>query len=363
MKIGIDVRFWRETGVGRYTRNLVSELAKLDKENEYFLFFSPIDLGEIEKKVKAKNFTLIPTDIPWHTFKEQAGFPSILNKHNLDLVHFPYFSLPVLYRGKYVVTIHDLILHHFSTGRASTLPAPVYHLKRLAYKFVMRRGAEKAEKIISVSSSTKNEIIEHLKIPEKKIAVIYEGIDEALKSKSHTLKEKYFLYVGNTYPHKNLEILLFAFSSLSETNTKLYIVGRSDFFQRRLKRKALEYNNPNIIFIEDVSDERLSELYQNALALVSPSLMEGFGLPLVEAMRNRCLVLASDIPAHREVCRIAAIYFDPKNRMDLSQKMQDIAKGSLNAEIFIKKGKERSKDFSWKKMAKETLEVYKAAVK
>lgn len=358
MKIGIDVRFWRETGVGRYTRNLVVGLSKIDKKNEYFLFYSPRDLGEIEKFIKVDNFKLIPADIPWHTLTEQTSFPSLLKKYDLDLMHFPYFSLPVFYSRKYVVTIHDLILHHFSTGRASTLPTPIYHLKRLGYKFVMREGARKAEKIISVSSATKKEIEEHLNVSSKKISVIYEGVDAALKPVGDALKEKYFLYVGNTYPHKNLDILLFAFSSLSKTDTKLYIVGRKDFFQERLKKKAAEYKNPNVFFLEDVSDSRLAGLYQNALALVAPSLMEGFGLPLLEAMQEGCLVLASNIPAHKEICKDAAIYFDPRDREDLSQKMQDVSDNRLNRQGFVKKGENRAKYFSWEKMARETLNVY-----
>ncbi len=232
----------------------------------------------------------------------------------------------------------------------------------LAYEFVLSRAVKKAKKIITVSNSTREEIVDHLKVDPSKIAVTYEGIEDALISKVKTqnsklqLKtQKYFLYVGNAYPHKNLERLLEAFSSL-KTNRKLVLVGKKDYFYKRLKKKVEEMKLANsVIFMQNVTDEELSSLYQNALALVLPSLMEGFGLTALEAMGNRCLVLSSDIPASHEVCADAAIYFDPFDVYDIRNKMEKVL---LNDSSTIAKGLERVKLFSWRKMAKETLLVY-----
>src|SRR3989344_7264399 len=116
MKIGIDVRLWNETGVGRYTRNLIKELQKLDQKNEYVLFVLEKDVSSIRYFVSNKNWKITIANIRWHSVDEQIKFSQILSNEKLDLVHFPYFSVPVFYSGKFVVTIHDLIINHFSTG-------------------------------------------------------------------------------------------------------------------------------------------------------------------------------------------------------------------------------------------------------
>jgi glycosyltransferase involved in cell wall biosynthesis len=382
MKIGIDCRLWKETGVGRYIRNLVLNLQKIDKKNEYVLFVLSRDGGEILKQVQNDKFKAVTADVKWHTLEEQVKFPQILNSENLDLVHFPYFSVPIFYNRPFVITIHDLIVDHFPTGKASTLPEPIYNLKLLGYKFVLSQAAKRAKEIIAISNATKNEIVDHLKINPQKIAVIYEGVDDKitkpkLQIPNNIQNTKYFLYVGNAFPHKNLNRLIEAFSilchpelvsgsqlkgdsDLRQNDTKLVFVGKEDYFYKRLKEKVtLMKLSDKIIFLQNVSDEELSNLYRNALALIMPSLMEGFGLPALEAMANNCLVLASKIPALQEVCEDAAIYFDPHNINDIAEKMKDAASCDNNERR--KKGLDRSKFFSWEKMAKETLKVYSNA--
>lgn len=359
MKIGIDVRFWQESGVGRYIRNLTKTLAKIDNKNTYYLFALSSDLKKINEEIKAENVILVPCDIPWHSLSEQVSLPSFLGKYKLDLMHFPYFSLPIFYKGPYVVTVHDLILHHFSSGKATTLPLPLYKLKRAGYKLVMHESVKRARKIITVSDATKKEIVEHLDTDPAKVVVTHEGADDFKNFPYKKTKEDYFLYVGNTYPHKNVETLFFAFSALNDAKVKLFIVGKKDFFQEAHKKSAeLGFRNPNIIFKESVDDGQLYGLYKNAIALVSPSLMEGFGLPVLEAMQSGCLVLASDIPAYRELAEDVALYFDPRSYEDLAEKMQEVLKGSAELGRLKEKGKERAKLFSWDKMGKETLRIY-----
>lgn len=370
MRIGIDARLFGESGVGRYIRNLVWELSKIDQRNEYVLFLHS-NYGVGPRKLP-KNWSVREVDIRWHTLEEQFKLPQILNKESLDLVHFPYFSVPIFYNRPFVVTIHDLILHHFPTGEASTLPMPIYQAKRLGYRFVISQAAKRAKKIIAVSNSTKKEIVDHLGVGPEKVNVIYEGVDEKIRNPKHEMRNKfpnskfqipnYFLYVGNAYPHKNLERMLTAFSRIKdkESKMKLILVGKEDYFYKRLKEKVTEMGlEHSIIFCGEASDDQLVRLYKNAKALVMPSLMEGFGLPALEAMANGCLVLASDIPALQEICKDTALYFDPHNTQDLMEKMREVFfNDSSRFSKNIEAGRKRSKLFSWEKMAKETLNIF-----
>jgi glycosyltransferase involved in cell wall biosynthesis len=215
MKIGIDVRLWNETGVGRYIRNLITELAQIDTKNTYVLFVKKEDYGTIKKNTP-DGWKIVPISIQWHSVKEQLSFLPILYKENLDLMHFPYFSLPVLYRRPFVVTIHDLIIHSFSTGKASTLPLPLYKLKHFAYKKVIEHATKQAKKVIVPLDSVKKEVEKTLYIPPRKVVVTHEGFDKKITLDSNdkpqdSRLDNYFLYVGNTYPHKNVQKLFLEF--------------------------------------------------------------------------------------------------------------------------------------------------------
>jgi glycosyltransferase involved in cell wall biosynthesis len=151
------------------------------------------------------------------------------------------------------------------------------------------------------------------------------------------MKDKYFLYVGNAYPHKNVELLLHA---ASKAVVRVVFVGKDDFFYKRLGIKP-----------KTVTDPELCQLYKNAQALVFPSLMEGFGLPALEALRVGCPVIASDIPVFHEILGTAATYFDPCDMHSLVEKLKNPPEKPKNIAKLLAK-------FSWQKMAKETLSVY-----
>lgn len=373
MRIGIDCRLWNQTGVGRYTRNLISHLAEIDKTNSYILFFRDEEFNNVE--LPGENFEKHKAAMRWHTIKEQIYLPFLLQRYKLDVVHFPYFSVPTHYQGKFIVTIHDLILDHFDTGEASTLPWIVYKAKRLAYKYVIHTTAAKAKKIIAVSHATKKEIIDHIHINSNKIDVIYEGVGQEISydklqiSKNSTISVvrdvPYFLYVGNAYPHKNLARLIEAFTLLVEERPeelKLVLAGKEDYFYKNLREFVKQIGiEKSVIFCGEVTDEELSLLYKNAQALVLPSLMEGFGLPGLEAMKVQCLVMASAIPAFKEIYKDAAIYFDPMDIVTIKKQLVYVL--SLDKkmrETYSKAGIARSKMFSFETMAKETLAIYEA---
>lgn len=369
-RIGIDARLWNETGVGRYIRNLVLQLSEIDSINQYVLFLRKREFDNIT--LSGANVTKVLADFRWHGFAEQLFFPSLLKREKLDIMHFPYFSVPVLYNRPFVITIHDLILHHFSTGQASTLPKWFYTCKLAMYKFIMQYAATHAKKIITVSDATKYQILDDLHVPLEKIVVTSEGIDTRIVVTQKVLSQTekivtipYFLYVGNAYPHKNLYTLIKAFREFQKKHpvAQLVLVGKEEFFYKRLKRVVAGMGVHNIIFTGFIPDNDLSYLYSHAVATIVPSLMEGFGLPALEAMAHNCVVLASDIKVLYEICGESAFYCIPTDSNDMNKKMEEIY-GAKKSVIEEKKkiAMKRLSLFSWENMAKQTKEVYESSI-
>ncbi len=372
-KIGIDIRLWNETGIGRYIRNLIFELAKIEQKNKYVLFARPDDIPEINRlsnisEAKEK-FIIIPTSIKWHSIQEQVEFPRILMKYKLDLMHFPYFSVPVFYRRSFVVTVHDLIINHFPTGRATTLPLPLYRIKRVGYELILKSAVSGAKKIIVPSEATRRELVEHYQIKEDKIIVTQEGIDENINSFTPVVfkdKHPYFLYVGNVYPHKNIEVMLEAFKifSIQHPGVVIKLVGKQDYFYKRLRMYVEKHKISHVEFMGYVDDSKLSNLYSNAVATVIPSLMEGFGLTALEAMKMKSLVVVSKIPSLQEVCGKNAIYFDPNDTLSIVDAMNiSLNLKSEDKKKMLSSAMEHSETFTWEKMAKQTIAVYDSCLK
>jgi len=366
MKIGIDARLWNESGVGRYIRNLVINLDKIDEKNSYVLFIRETDREEVQSRV-GENFTIVSFNSKWHSLSEQINFPKIIEKQKVDLMHFPYYSMPAFYRSPYVLTIHDLILHHFPTGKASTLPFWLYGFKMLSYKFVINNAAWNAKKVITVSNFTKNDVIDHLRVHKRNVEVIYEAANDFKISSNEKVEyENYFLYVGNVYPHKNAERLIKAFEIFlrKHPDYNLVFAGRKDVFYERLKKSNKKLiNNGKLFFDYDAGDKELAALYKNAIALVRPSLMEGFSLPPLEAMESKCLVLGSDIEVHREIFGDSMIYFEPKDISGIVGKMEKIINmNETTKKALIEKGLRIASKFSWEETARQTLAVYESSL-
>lgn len=177
MRIGIDARFFgaRDKGFGRYTENLIKELEKIpDNQIEFFVFLRKNRFNDYAPS--KNNFHKILADHRWYGIKEQIFYPMQLRKYGLDLMHFTHFNVPVLYRKKFIVTIHDLTLRYFPTFKKNLLNFMIYQFKNLAYRIVFRRAIKNSEKIIAISQFTKQDILKHYNIDENKIKVIYEGV-------------------------------------------------------------------------------------------------------------------------------------------------------------------------------------------
>lgn len=376
MRIGIDARFYGTTGkgLGRYTQKLINNLELVDETNKYFIFLRKENFDEFQPK--NKNFQKVLADYRWYTFKEQIMMPILLNKFKLDLVHFPHFNIPVFYRKRFIVTIHDLILIHFPTLRNTTLNPLFYWIKFLAYKLAIGLAIRRAEKIIAVSNFTRDDILQHYKVNPEKVLMTYEACDDfcniSHQSEEDVIKKyglavdncgiikPYLLYVGNPYPHKNLERLVSAFSILQKNNNdlNLVLVGRDDYFYNRLKELVNKNNISQVIFPGHIPDCDLDIIYKKAKLYVFPSLYEGFGIPPLEAMAKGVPVISSDHPCMREVLGDSAVYFDATNVENMAKAVDDLLKNENLQQELIKKGYEQIKKYSWKKMAQETLEIY-----
>lgn len=366
MRIGIDARLYAQTGVGRYLRNLITHLQQIDEENEYIVYVRTEEYDQVSSVNARWKKKLL--DIPWHTIREQLDVPRILDTDRLDVAHFPYFNVPVVYPGKYLLTIHDLIVDHFDTGRASTLPAPLYRMKRLAYHLAMKRGISRAAAISVISQTTKQEVMDHYHVNPSRLTITYDALDWefAQSLKTHKVKRlydsPYILYVGNAYPHKNLERLIDAFRIVRDgMNISLVLAGDDGYFYPRLQKYAHGLGlADHTVFYGNANDGQLIDLYSHAQALVFPSLMEGFGLPTFEALACDCLPVISDIPVFREIWADMLPMFDPTNPRDIAASILSSLK--MPAEISKKKisnAAKRIHDFSWKKTAQQTLELYR----
>lgn len=362
MKIGIDARMYRESGIGRYTRNLIYYLQNLDKENEYFILLKKNDFGLLHLP---DNFQKVLADFGWYGINEQTKLPGILKKLKLDLVHFPHFNVPIFYSGKFVVTIHDLIHQHFQMNRATTLNPIVYKIKQLGYDKTFKNAVTKSTKILVPSNYVKNLLIGEWQTDEEKIVVTPEAVDDKVLSIANSLsrnerkiKVPYLFYVGNAHPHKNVEGLILVFLKLKEKYRELNLVlsGEDHYFWQRIKS---EYKNSGIIYTGFVSDDELVTLYKNAVCFVMPSFEEGFGIPLLEAMACKCPVISSNAGSLPEVGGNACLYFNPKDLEDMEKKIEELLTNKRVRNHLIFKGNRRYKQFSWKRLAKQTLEVYK----
>ncbi len=376
MRIGIDARFFGPIGkgLGRYTQKLIENLEKVDNTNQYFIFLKAENFEEYQPK--NKNFQKVLADFRWYTFAEQIKFPRLLRKYDLDLMHFPHFNVPLMYDRKFIVTIHDLILIHFPTTKSSTLLPVFYWLKFLAYKIVIRSAIVRSQKIIAVSNFTKKDILKtYPKIKEEKIIVTYESAEDFCILTPHNKHEEimarydiikpYVIYVGNAYPHKNLERLILSFREIvkTEKNLKLVLVGKEDFFYKRLKSFVSKEKVGNIVFADYVPDHELDTLYRNAVLFIWPTLYEGFGLPPLEAMSKGLPVVSSNHDCMKEILVESAYYFDGKNISDISRAIQIVLKDEKIKNELIVKGYEQAKKYSWKRMAQKTLDLYQNASK
>ncbi len=365
MRIGIDLRMaGLEYGIGRYSFELVRKIIDLDHENEYFLFVRDPEQFVRTNLEYRQNVSLIKADFRHYSFSEQFSFKRLLLRHDLDLVHFLNFNVPLLYNKPFVVTIHDVIHHRLPGVKKS------HFLHRLAYKAVMRHAVFASKKIITVSEFSKKEILDLFKVPAEKIEVIYEAAstvpvtdsDVSLVKQKFDISKAYLVFVGVMERKKNLLNLSKAFDILKDKfnlNVQLVLAGKEDSHYPEIleKLKEIKYRK-DLIITGLVSEKEKYALYKGSVAFVSASLFEGFGLPGVEAMSLGIPLVVSNTEVFNEVYDNGAIYFNALDPEDIAQKINFLLSDEKYRSLIANNAYTRAQYFSWDLAAKKTLEVY-----
>ena len=405
MRIGIDARKIRDFGIGTHIRNLIAHLPEFDRDNEYFIFHYPADRAAVPQT--GANITLVPDASPKYSLRELAALPVKMRRLRLDLFHAPHYTLPPIRPCKGIVTIHDVI--HLRFPAYLPHPAAYYYAKGM-----MWAAARSAQKVITVSECSKQDLMRYLGLPAAKIVVVYNGIEVAVNEchceESATKQSRdtceiasqslamttpfsenltalpqnlsslglgegaqhfdfsrpYILYVGNFLPHKNLATLVKAYGLLKRQHKLehgLVLAGKNERLRASLEHLiATEKLEPDVILTGFVEPAWLPALYAQAALFVYPSLYEGFGLQALEAMAAQIPVAISNVSALPEIAGDAAIQFDPKSVESMADAMyQALTDPALRATL-IAKGTRRVKRFSWQEMARQTVEIYQSVL-
>lgn len=366
MKIAIDARIINSS-TGRYIERLVHYLEELDHKNDYFILVPTKDLGFYTPL--NPRFKIIAADFDNYSLTEQTGLLRLLNRLKPDLVHFCMPQQPVLYRGKHITTIHDLTLLNTYNSDKNLI---TYRLKQYIGRFVFHYVARSSAHILTPSQFTKDSYVHFAGITPDKITVTYEGCDitdVTVPAPYTTLQDKQFLlYVGSQSDYKNIRRLMQAHQMLRKSHPRLLLVlvgrltGKNGAPLVRNKEWASQQNYQGIIFTDFVPDEQLAWLYQHCAAYVFPSLMEGFGLPGLEAMASGAPLASSHATCLPEIYGDGAHYFNPTSTDDMAAKINDIlADPTLRAEL-IARGKKQAARYSWRTMATQTLAAYEQAL-
>ena len=381
MRIGVDIRgllTGQKSGIEQYTIKLLEHLLKLDQGNTYVLFyvayrdmdkrvkdllteFSFLKQGNVEvRKLKWVNIPLLlhavwkPLD--WPKADKVCG--------GLDVMWLPSPRLlPVSKQCRTVITFHDLIFELFP--QFYTWRSKLWQWQ-MSYPYLARW----ADNIIAVSKSTKNDLIKIYNVDNNKVRVIYEGVDDEYfqplnhkeimqVKKKFSINSNFIYYIGSIEPRKNISAIVRAFACLPSNDLKLVISGAKSWLTESMfeEIKTLKLEN-SIIFTGSVSEQEKIILLNQAQVFLFPTLYEGFGLPVLEAMAAGCPVITSNVSSLPEVVEGAAILVDPNNQAEINRALEDIINNESLAKSLSVKGKLQARKFNWNKAAQQTLNVF-----
>jgi len=357
MRIGFDARMIDHPGIGRYISNLLNAMLKLNTGHEFVLFGNPSKLQVAGFRFQVE---IVQWSAPVYSLKEQMLQP--FSKHNLDILHCPHFNIPYFYKGKLVVTIHDLIYLIFPESVPSKL-ATVYA------NFMISRSVTKAAKIIAVSENTKKDILRFFKkANSNNIKVVYEAAAPCFKKitdkiklmdvkKKYDLPDKFILFVGSLKYHKNLSSAVKAYLHLKKRipDYSFVVVGRSHKREAYIEKMI---KSSEAFYLGEISSEDLTCIYNLASVLLHPSLYEGFGLTILEAMACGTPVICSKSASLPEVGSDAVLGVDANDTRKISDVLYNTLTDERLREDLISRGFDRVKEFSWEKTAEKTLKLY-----
>ncbi len=372
MRIAIDIRRAGDFGIGTYIRNIVNQLARQDHATQYLLIGLPKHLDELDKL--PENFELLPNVPELGSAADRLRLPLALRRRGVDLLHLPWFQPLVLMPCPVVVTIHDL---------TTILFAPKYTGMRHAVRLhLARRLFARARRILTVSQSSKREMARSFNIPESRIEVIYNAVDERFTRdplpadadrilERHAVNYPFVLYAGNIKPQKNLPRLIEAFAvakaELREhpelSQLKLLVIGDELTKHPDLRRAVVRTRlREDVRFLGFVPLPVLRVFYARARAFLFPSLYEGFGLPPLEAMAHGTPVLTSDVSSMPEVFDDAALLVHPENVFDIARGIRQILTDDDLRKQLIARGYEQVRKYSWPQAAQKVRAVYQSVV-
>jgi len=372
-KILFDGRFLSlsHAGIGRYSCEILKNLLPLDPKQKFIVLL--MRGSKLDKALSAAMFErdnpveIIEVDERHYSLGEQTTFLRLLNGLKPDLVHFPHFNHPIFYRGKFVVTIHDLTLSEYAERGG--------FYKRRLYKYVIARAARNSQRVLTVSEYVKKILSKEFDLEAGKVVVTYNGIDgifkkvtspQALKkAEKYGLKKPYILSVGQWRAHKNLLRLVDAYELIQKEpewqgKIDLVFAGKVDSKYPQLRRRVQELGlTGSAKFIGFVEDADLPIIYNNAAVFVFPSFSEGFGLPGLEAQACGVPTVASERSCLPEILGEGALYFNPENSKEMAKKIKTVLEDKKIRESLVSKGEQNTKRFSWRDSAQKTLEVYR----
>ncbi len=361
MHIVIDARIINSS-TGTYVQNLLRYLQDVDNDNFYTILVPTKDLYFF--KPTNPNFAVMAADFKNYSFAEQTSFKKFLDELAPDLVHFCMPQQPILYKGKHVTTVHDLTLLRTYNSDKNWF---IFHAKQLVGRFVFKQVAKNSAHIIVPTNWVKQDFQKFSGISPDKITVTLESADifeDKVKKYKHPFK-KYLLYVGQQSDYKNIRRLGDAHHQLLKKypDLGLILVGKKTDAHLKNEQYFTSKNYKNILFTGFIENTERDYLFKNCAVYVFPSLMEGFGLPGLEAMGYGAPVASSVATCLPEIYGDAAHYFNPLDVTDMANKIDELISDTKLRESLIKKGYKQLKKYSWKRMAQQTHQVYMNTLK
>jgi len=373
MRVAFDIRRAGDFGIGTYIRNIINQLARTDSETEYLLIGEQRHLQQLDPL--PDNYKLLDYAYEPGSFHTHMHLPFLLRKHDVDILHMPWFYAPAVVPTRLVLTVHDL---------TDVLAPPVgaTPLVQAGRLYFARRALARADRIFAVSHSSKRELSRVFGVPEGKIEVVYNALDERFLREPmpndadrvlerHAVTDPFVLYAGNIKPQKNLPRLIEAFAVAKAdlrdhpqfAGLKLLLIGDSAEEHSDLRRAVLRSRvQGEVRFLGFVPHSVLRVFYSRASAFLFPSLYEGFGLPPLEAMAHGTPVLTSSASSLPEVFADAALLVNPENVFEIARAIRQILTEDVTREALIRRGHDLVRKYSWERSAEQVREVYRAVL-
>jgi len=370
-KIGLDARKLQDFGIGTYVRNLVRALAQQEPDDfkvRYALLVRPEDREQLADL--PANFELTVASAPVYSARELVTLSWQLWRQRLDLYHATHYVLPAVVSSRVVVTIHDII----------HLLYPEFLPNRLAFLYARRmihRSLTRGDRIIAVSQNTRADLMQHFEVDGRKIEVIYNGVEEVFRRRlpeeeierwlrSLGISRPYLLFVGNPKPHKNLDTVVQAYGRarrLAPFDAPLVCVGNRSGSEFKIRQRAEHLGlGDQVRLLGHVAQEALPAVYQGATLFLYPTLYEGFGLPVIEAMASGVAVITSNTSALREIAQSYAHLVDPLDIPAMAKAIAQCMSDTEHRTALARLGLRRAQDFRWDKAARQTLGVYRSVL-